>query len=200
MGYKSRERALEYYRQYNATRRPKKQTKPHARTVAIEQGLDHYFTGVPCARGHLAPRRTKDRICMECTREDKRCLNKEKPKWFQKLKKQSYLRNQQHILQQKKQYRQTNKGKIIALATARKKRIKQRTPKWLTPDDKWIIKEVYELAALRTKLFGFSWHVDHIIPLQGKTVTGLHVPTNLQVIPWIDNVRKKNKVLDHGWV
>jgi len=51
------------------------------------------------------------------------------------------------------------------------------------------------LAALRTKLFGFSWHVDHVLPLQGKKVSGLHVPSNLQVIPWADNVSKSNKFL-----
>ena len=56
----------------------------------------------------------------------------------------------------------------------------------------WLIKEVYELAQLRTKLFGFSWHVDHIIPLKGKLVSGLHVIENLQVIPGIENIIKKN--------
>jgi hypothetical protein len=68
------------------------------------------------------------------------------------------------------------------------------TPKWLNEDHIWAIKEAYLLAALRTKLFGFSWHVDHIIPLRGKHVSGLHVPWNLQVIPAVDNIRKGNKV------
>ena len=74
-------------------------------------------------------------------------------------------------------------GRATALATKRKAAVKQRTPKWLTPDDWFIIKEAYELAALRTKMLGFPWEVDHIIPLQGDTVSGLHVPQNLQVIP-----------------
>jgi hypothetical protein len=69
-----------------------------------------------------------------------------------------------------------------------------RYPKWITADDRWMIEQAYELAALRTKIFGFSWHVDHIAPLQGKTVSGLHVPTNLQVIPAVDNIRKGNRV------
>jgi hypothetical protein len=67
-----------------------------------------------------------------------------------------------------------------------------RTPAWLTDDDLWMMEQAYELAALRTQMFGFPWHVDHIIPLQGKTVSGLHVPTNLQVIPGAENVRKSN--------
>jgi hypothetical protein len=88
-----------------------------------------------------------------------------------------------------------NTGKSAKIArTARRRLTKnQRTPEWLTEDDHWIIDQAYELAALRTKMFGFAWHVDHIIPLQGKIVSGLHVPTNLQVIPWLDNIKKHNR-------
>lgn len=79
--------------------------------------------------------------------------------------------------------------------TAKRRAAKlQRTPKWLTQDDLWMLQEAYKLAALRTKMFGFAWHVDHVLPLQGDVVSGLHVPTNIQVIPWIDNVRKGNKL------
>ena len=69
----------------------------------------------------------------------------------------------------------------------------QRTPKWLTPDDCWMIEQAYELAVLRKKMFGFDWHVDHIMPLQGKLVSGLHVPMNLQVIPGLENSSKSNR-------
>ena len=68
----------------------------------------------------------------------------------------------------------------------------KRTPIWLTKDDIWLISEAYDLASTRTKMFGFSWHVDHIVPLQAKTVSGLHVPWNLQVIPGRDNIAKNN--------
>jgi len=90
-------------------------------------------------------------------------------------------------------WKKNNPAKVIANTTQRKKYIKQRTPKWLTPDDKWMIEQAYELAVLRKKMFGFSWHVDHIIPLRGKLVSGLHVPTNLQVIPGRENSSKSNK-------
>lgn len=69
----------------------------------------------------------------------------------------------------------------------------QRTPAWLVPDDFWMIDQAYELAVLREQLVGGSWHVDHVIPLNGKKVSGLHVPTNLQVIPAVENIRKGNR-------
>lgn len=94
----------------------------------------------------------------------------------------------------RKKWSANNPGKDNACkqinAQARKKRI----PTWLSADDKWMIEQAYELAALRTKLFGFQWHVDHIIPLNGKRVSGLHIPTNLQVIPAVDNLRKSNRM------
>ena len=69
---------------------------------------------------------------------------------------------------------------------------KQAMPLWA---NEFFIEEAYHLAKLRTELFGFKWHVDHIIPIKGKTVCGLHVENNLQVIPAIDNLKKGNKCL-----
>ena len=88
------------------------------------------------------------------------------------------------------EYTKKNPQKICAMASKRRSSIRNRTPSWLTTDDFWLIEEAYSLAQLRTKLFGFKWHVDHILPLHGKKVSGLHVPINLQVIPAIVNQRK----------
>ena len=83
-----------------------------------------------------------------------------------------------------------NKHKINAKVRKRQAAKIQRTPAWLTENDVWMMQEAYELAIKRTKLFGFQWDVDHIYPLQGKVVSGLHVPLNLQVIPAKENYRK----------
>ena len=94
-----------------------------------------------------------------------------------------------------KRYIKTDIGYLNKYNTTAKRRAARlkRTPKWLTEDDLWIIREIYKLAADRTKLHGFSWHVDHIVPLQGDNVSGLHTIYNLQVIPGVENSRKRNK-------
>lgn len=70
-----------------------------------------------------------------------------------------------------------------------------RTPKWLTESDFLHIKCKYQLAAMYNREGIDKWHVDHIIPLNGKNVSGLHVPSNLRVIPRLENQKKSNKFL-----
>lgn len=59
------------------------------------------------------------------------------------------------------------------------------TPAWADSDD---ILSFYEEAARLTVDTGIKHHVDHIVPLQGGTVCGLHVNWNLQVIPASENL------------
>jgi hypothetical protein len=66
-------------------------------------------------------------------------------------------------------------------------------PKWLTESDLLQIKCKYQLAAMFSRNTGEQWHVDHIIPINGKTVSGLHVPSNLRVITAKENHFKQNK-------
>lgn len=68
----------------------------------------------------------------------------------------------------------------------------QRSPAWANA---FFISEAYDLAQRRTVATGTPHHVDHIVPLRGRTVSGLHVENNLQVIPARDNLRKGNR---HG--
>ena len=92
-----------------------------------------------------------------------------------------------------KKYLENNRAKINAKLKKRYAAKRNRTPAWLSGEDIWMIEQAYELAQLRSQVFGFQWHVDHVVPLQGKLVSGLHVPHNLQVIPAWDNRNKSNK-------
>ena len=88
-----------------------------------------------------------------------------------------------------KRHRQKHPEKKNAETRARRERIRLATPAWA---NKFFIREAYRLAALRTKVTGGKWHVDHIIPLNGKLVSGLHVENNLCVIYREANIRKSN--------
>lgn len=91
-----------------------------------------------------------------------------------------------------KKYRAKNQPIRTKLQMARKSAKLKRTPAWLTDADLERIKCLYQLAAMRNCESGQSWHVDHIIPLQGEFVSGLHMPSNLRVIPALENMRKSN--------
>jgi hypothetical protein len=92
----------------------------------------------------------------------------------------------------KRIWRKNNLGLVLADCANRRAAKIQRTPAWLTEFDKLKIKCLYQLAAMRNRESDRKWHVDHIIPLQGEFVSGLHVPDNLRVILAIDNLRKNN--------
>jgi predicted RNA-binding protein YlxR (DUF448 family) len=134
-----------------------------SRKEAKAIGLTRYFTGKPCKHGHVSERHVSHGGCYVCTNE--RTSN----------------------------WKKNNKHKVNAICSKRKAAKLQRTPKWLIEDDFFLIEEAYSLAVLRTKMTGIEWQVDHVIPMQGKTVSGLHCPTNLQVIPSKVNISKNNK-------
>ena len=93
----------------------------------------------------------------------------------------------------KKAYRLANPDKINALTAKRRASKLQATPTWLTPEQHKQILEFYTEAKRLEQETGIKHHVDHIVPLQGLNVCGLHVPWNLQVITAEENVRKSNK-------
>ena len=67
----------------------------------------------------------------------------------------------------------------------RKKHVRQATPAWADRD---AIREIYKNTPE-------GHHVDHIIPLRGKNVSGLHIAENLQYLPALENMKKGNKIL-----
>ena len=83
-----------------------------------------------------------------------------------------------------------NPAKVTAKTVRHRAKKFHATPEWV---NEFFIEEAYALAKLRTKVTGIKWEVDHIIPLNSKTVCGLHVEDNLQVIPKRQNRVKHNK-------
>jgi hypothetical protein len=105
-------------------------------------------------------------------------------------------RNKETVIEAKKRYAAKNPEKAIYAAQRRQKRIVQATPPWVDHDE---IYKFYWQAKTKTEVFGFKFHVDHIVPLQNPLVCGLHVSHNLQVIPAEDNLRKSNRFDPNGF-
>jgi hypothetical protein len=132
--------------------------------------------------------------------------NKERVKELSKAK---YERNREGYIQKSKEWVASNKerrletydawyksggGAIARIhATKRKSHLRRATPDWLTEDHLDEIKAIYAEAVRLEHETGKKYHVDHIVPLQGERVSGLHVPWNLRVISAFENMAKKNR-------
>ena len=110
-----------------------------------------------------------------------------------------YYDNLEYALEQRriigKKWRAENKDKNAAKATRYRASKLNATPTWLTKEQHKQIESVYWLAQLQSELTDTKYHVDHIVPLKGKTVCGLHVPWNLQVLEALDNISKGNRIV-----
>lgn len=73
---------------------------------------------------------------------------------------------------------------------------KQRVPIWLSQEDLSKIKSIYKMCRSITIKTGIKHEVDHVVPINGKLVSGLHVPWNLQIITKDENLKKSNCLIE----
>ena len=97
-----------------------------------------------------------------------------------------------YVKEKHREYRKSNLvSNAIRQANYRSKKA-ERTPKWDQELTQFVVEEAHHLRGMRDTMFSFKWDVDHVIPLRGKLVSGLHVWNNLQVIPASTNRSKNN--------
>ena len=154
--------------------------------------------------------------CKECTLEKQKVRSN---KYYQDNKEKVlertkvYYSNRKEIyLEYKQKYRAENPDKEVlnrkncrnkdiiksrineAAFSAKRRALKaSSTPKWANLDK---IRSIYLECQLITMKTGIEHHVDHIIPLKGKLVSGLHVETNLRIITASENCKKSNKIIE----
>lgn len=117
----------------------------------------------------------------------------------------TYIRYRAAAVEYSRKWRAENKDKYYAYVRAYEKAhpawwnkqlliqvIKRKAIK-LQAMPKWLSKEQINEIRLIYKNCPKGHHVDHIIPLRGKGVRGLHVPWNLQYLTAAENMAKGNK-------
>jgi hypothetical protein len=142
---------------------------PKNRAEALASGSLHYYTGKPCRRGHLAMRYASGKQCVLCGN-----LNSAN---FAKTPSGRDIRSR---------YRKTPNGRAVCRASNNGRRAMRNKalPAW------------EDIDAVREFILNcpLDHHVDHIIPLRGKNICGLHVLSNLQYLPAQENHSKRNRV------
>lgn len=119
---------------------------------------------------------------LEYQKKNKESVNNKKKKWA--------VRNKDKVKKAQKDYHKKNPHKKAEWEAKRRCCKIKATPKWSELDK---ISILYEKAQWLSSITGLTYHVDHIIPLQGENVCGLHVWSNLQIVQDIINFSKSNK-------
>jgi hypothetical protein len=159
-----------------------------AKNMNRQQALDakeKFYIGSPCCHGHDGLRYTKNKACYHCAKiqrvkwhEDNRdCHNALNKKWKNE--------NQEKYYESLKSRSRARKAKI------KKSRVFLNDCKIMGS-----IRAIYDTKESIEKALGVKLNVDHIIPLAGSDVCGLHVPWNLQITSVRYNTSKQNKRLD----
>jgi hypothetical protein len=158
---------------------------PKTRKEACEVGSKSYFTGLFCKQGHVAKRWTATGNCSICQTNRTKSWSDRNPE-----KVIAYIKSDE-MLEKRRQYGKDHyyKNKHIYIAKDAKRRAYklQATTQWGQDGVKAFYKKAKELEAMNP---GVKYHVDHVVPLAGTNVCGLHNQFNLQILSALENQRK----------
>lgn len=172
---------------------------------ALELGVEKYYSGEECPHGHNGYRETNTGACCECRKEalaivehGREYYRQQSRKWYRnntakhsesvrRWQKKNPDKHYKIVREKNRKWRENNPDKMRQYSAKRRAAKIERTPEWA---DETKISAIYAST-------GDKDHVDHIIPLQGEIVSGLHVHNNLQVIPANKNIQKGNRITRH---
>ena len=174
-----------------------------ATPIRVGETPNRYFDSNHCDKGHSGWVYRSNRVCVDCQRIRLAAwrLSRKKPQripqtWEQELPKRVAYnrewrrRNPDLAASHSKKWREKNPGRVLARTRKRQAALMQRMPKWA---DQSAIGAIYEEAKRLQAETGIRYQVDHIVPLQGNLVSGLHVEYNLQLLTPTENRLKHNK-------
>ena len=90
-------------------------------------------------------------------------------------------------------WREANPERYAALQARIRANSYNAVPSWYTKEHQDQIASIYAERNRITEATGIPHEVDHILPMNGDTVSGFHLPDNLQIITRTENIRKGNK-------
>ena len=160
------------------------------RCLTEKQVTDFYVQSMNSKDGY----QSHCKVCDNARKQTWKLANPELSKKYAKTSEQNRLYEPTRR-EYRKELKRTPKAKAANNASYAKRRAAklQRTPGWLTEHDLKVIKGFYTIAQMLSRVNNETWHVDHKIPLQGILVSGLHVPSNLQLMRGIENETKRNE-------
>lgn len=137
------------------------------------------------AKKHRASEKYKKRIASTEFKERNRQYSKKR-----------YLKDKEKCMARSRVWANSPKGKIVRrIAASKRKAAKMNAcPPWLSDSQYNEMKVIYLKAVTMEKKTGEKYHVDHVAPLQGENICGLHVPWNLEPITAAANLAKANHI------
>lgn len=156
----------------------------------------------PSCKDCVRKLREENKVKYALTRKNWRLLNpeydknrdrKEYLKEYENSKRNRPSSHNEYQKEYQYEWRKKNAGLVASYTAAYRAAKDDRTPKWLTDQDKEVMRNIYKIAHKMSQEQNIKYEVDHIIPLRGKKVSGLHVPSNLQIITEAENQSKGNK-------
>ena len=135
---------------------------------------------------------TKDASCFYKDSNRKDGLNNYCIECKKITSREDYIKSRDKYRKRHREHYKNNKSQYRARDARRRASELNATPCWLTKDQKDYMQRIYKVCAKVSERTGKQHHVDHIVPLKGNNVCGLHVPWNLSIIPAPMNLQKGN--------